>query len=427
MVTRHPIQAAPDPVAAVEALVAASETDPLYADLYLRRAEVLLAPILTRARYEQLRADRKAVADVARELRQAVDSADWGRVHALAVAAETLGGRLPTDRRLMALGEAVHGPRVLRMRPAAFALGGVAEGGGSGLARERDAVLGHLRLLIALDAAWAYLYRARLAHFEALRVGPGEAPGPGLDGPALRHEVLDAVERGDFERVERLAAAVARQGSANGHAWLAAAGPPDDLAATLPEPGPGAVRPADLGLALAELPRESDPDRFRDSLGPHPIITSGGHRYVPPAGPEALLVEIFAESEPDCRTALLESLGLPRRRGLPRLAIEDALRRHGADVCESLGLDPARFGVTCVPFDAYARLAPRYGWGREPRWTHFDGYQVTREFGLRALAGGDVRYGGPDDLVALGRNYDSERLVARFAVVQRRRLTALGS
>jgi hypothetical protein len=37
------------------------------------------------------------------------------------------------------------------------------------------------------------------------------------------------------------------------------------------------------------------------------------------------------------------------------------------------------------------------------------------------LVGGDVRFGGVHDLVAVGSDYDSDRLLARFAVVQRRR------
>ncbi len=43
---------------------------------------------------------------------------------------------------------------------------------------------------------------------------------------------------------------------------------------------------------------------------------------------------------------------------------------------------------------------------------------------LQALAGGDVRYGGLYQLLAVGRDYDSDRLLARFAVVQRARMVA---
>jgi hypothetical protein len=43
---------------------------------------------------------------------------------------------------------------------------------------------------------------------------------------------------------------------------------------------------------------------------------------------------------------------------------------------------------------------------------------------MLALAGGDVRFGGIYDMVGVGRNYDSDHIIVRFAVVQRRRMMA---
>jgi hypothetical protein len=43
---------------------------------------------------------------------------------------------------------------------------------------------------------------------------------------------------------------------------------------------------------------------------------------------------------------------------------------------------------------------------------------------LRALAGGDVRFGGLYDLLGIGRDYDTDRAMARFAVVRRERMVA---
>src|SRR5438128_11532520 len=63
--------------------------------------------------------------------------------------------------------------------------------------------------------------------------------------------------------------------------------------------------------------------------------------------------------------------------------------------------------------------------GPRPMMTHFDGYLIRTDDGrirLQALAGGDVRYGGLYDLVGVGRDYDSDHLVARFAVVHRERM-----
>jgi len=118
-------------------------------------------------------------------------------------------------------------------------------------------------------------------------------------------------------------------------------------------------------------------------------------------------------------------LGLPGRRGLPRIAIEQALLMHGARVLEKeLGLDPRVFRLVCIPSDVHLRLGEAEGWGRQPSWTHFDGYLVMPDGRLRALAGGDARFGGLYDLLGVSRDYDSDRLVARFAVVQRERMVA---
>jgi hypothetical protein len=163
----------------------------------------------------------------------------------------------------------------------------------------------------------------------------------------------------------------------------------------------------------------------------HPLVNSGGARYLPSLVAEDVLVEDFpdpADGETPPASQLLESLGLRRRRGLPRIAIEQALLTHGVRILEEeLGLDPRRFRLVCIPPDVYVRVGQAEGWGQQPYWTHFDGYLIRTVAGrvtLQALAGGDVRYGGLYELLGVGRDYDSERLLARFAVVQRARMAA---
>jgi hypothetical protein len=163
-----------------------------------------------------------------------------------------------------------------------------------------------------------------------------------------------------------------------------------------------------------------------DLLVAHASLTSGGTRYLPWFGEETLLVEIFPESDPDGRTPLLERLGLTRRRGLSRLMVEDAVRSHSVDLCREIGLDPFEFVLAPIPFDAYVRLAKRYDWGARKLWTHFDGYQVASGCRLRALVGGDVRYGGAGDLCAVQRDYDVDRIMTRFCIVRRDRFLIRG-
>ena len=124
---------------------------------------------------------------------------------------------------------------------------------------------------------------------------------------------------------------------------------------------------------------------------------------------------------------MLAALGLPGRRGVSRIAIEEALLVHGAGLysrTDSASI-PRVFRVVCVPPDVHLRLGEAEGWGRQPfSRTHFDGYLIMADGRLRALAGGDVRFGGLYDLLGIGRDYDSDRVMARFAVVHRERMVA---
>jgi hypothetical protein len=173
------------------------------------------------------------------------------------------------------------------------------------------------------------------------------------------------------------------------------------------------------------------PEAFRERmeiLMIHPLVNSGGARHLPKLVAEDVLVEDFAdpkEGEPPPPSELLAALELSSRRGLPRIAIEQALFAHGADVLEKkLGLDPRVFRLVCIPPDVHLRLGEAEKWGRQPFWTHFDGYLVMADGRLRALAGGDARFGGLYDLLGISRDYDSDRVMARFAVVRRERMVA---
>jgi hypothetical protein len=163
----------------------------------------------------------------------------------------------------------------------------------------------------------------------------------------------------------------------------------------------------------------------------HPLVNSGGARHLPAFLAEDVLVEDFPDpkdGEQPLSSPLLTTLELPGRRGLTREPIERALLTHGARVLEKeLGLDPRVFRLVCIPSDVHFRLGEAEGWGRQPSWTHFDGYLIRTVEGrlrLQALVGGDVRYGGLYDLLGVSRDYDSDRLLARFAVVHRERMVA---
>jgi hypothetical protein len=156
------------------------------------------------------------------------------------------------------------------------------------------------------------------------------------------------------------------------------------------------------------------------------FINSGGARYLPSIPAETALVEDFPEDNTaDAPSKLLAMLRLPRRRGLARAEIENALVRFGAPIlADELNLDPVEFRLLCIPYDLYMRLGPHRGWGQWHHWTHFDGYQVIHGNRLRALVGGDGRFGGVADLVSISRTDARDSVYARFAVVRRARMVA---
>jgi hypothetical protein len=161
-----------------------------------------------------------------------------------------------------------------------------------------------------------------------------------------------------------------------------------------------------------------------DLLMLHPFINSAGVRYLPRFVAELVLVEDFPEEEKYASVSeLLTALGMQRRTALSRMEIDQALLWRGAQIVKSeLGLDPQEFRLACIPFDLYSRLAPTRGWGRQKSWTHFDGFQIWKGSRLRALVGGDVRFGGRYDLCSISRADERDGVVARFAVIRRERL-----
>jgi hypothetical protein len=452
--------------ATLQMLKALSEVDLRYADRYLDRAELLLPQLLTREEYLRLRHDRDALPRAADALRQAIDSGDLARVRTLAEGAAQQQRRLAASEEVLQVADAVYGPRVLRVSPTVLALSGIVAHPSSVLERECAAVVNKLRALAAADPAWSAFYAARATHFERLEVVAEEHPLALLPPDQTRAQLLSAVEKADFTEVGRLTDTLIAETQSNVPGRVRVPPPPDSHAQALSVPLPSRAvdRARNLGLTqqtvsaarelnaylscrcgerptLPEVPLSEGhrtprgctcghacPPEVRPALREsldwlllHPFMSFTGSRYLPWFGTETLLVETFPEAEPDASSPLLESLGLPRRCGLSRMAIEDALRVHTAQVCTQLELDPFEFVLACIPFDVYVRLASIYGWGREHLWTHFDGYQVTRELTLLALVGGDITYGGADDLCAVQRNYDAERITTRFCVVRRQR------
>jgi hypothetical protein len=340
------------------------------------------------------------------------------------------------------------------------------------LAELRDSTVSRLRALSRADKEWQTFYERRIGVFSSWVAKSGISekdlqPVAGL----LEEEAAAALDAGNFEKLEQLADDLL-QPSAKVPGALSADEPIGSSLATACDYfftfSPETIKSArNLGLGLCRAPSRQEeysplcrlawhpayaqtqgnhsevvrvpdlplpegmpePLKMRIQLfAIHPFINSAGVRFLPTMVGEDLLVEDFAEPEKGSALAmsrLLELLKLPRRDQLSRLQIETALQENGSDILESeLSLDPAEFRLVCIPPDLHLRIGLERGWGQQQVWTHFDGYMMMMDGKQQALAGGDIRFGGIYDLLGIPASYRSERLIARFAVVQRKRMAA---
>lgn len=455
-------------VATAEILVRLSRADWKYTDLYLRLAERALAARCTREQFRGLTGRHALLGALAHTLRRAVQQGDWSETGKLAAEGAELRTQIQGSQSLVEVAGAVYGKRSLDPSATALALSGTVSRPAAVLEREIARLTRDLRSLADRDAGERGFYERRAGELERMVLDLPVHPPPRVDPSELRDAALVAVDAADFAEVLRVARSAAQSGT-DRLGRIRAPLPVSGWIERLEEPLPKAAleRAPRLGLAEEELEANAAfngylscgcadradfpalplgaahtaPEVHRcghvcppqvggvlkenlDTLMAHPFLTSGGTRYLPWFGAERMLVESFPENEPDARTPLLESLSLPRRQGLTRLEIEDALLFRGPQLCEELGLSATVYRVACIPFDAYKRLADRKGWGKRPLWTQFDGYQLTRDLQLHALVGGDVGFGGADDLCGVGRAYDSSHITARFVVLKRDRFEA---
>lgn len=455
----------------VERLTELSRVDWLFADLYHERAESVLSEVCSRERFLGLGAEREQLARIASELEHSLSRGDWHRVQTLARDAHQLRGRVQRSARAMDVAASVYQVQPLVARPMPLSLAGIGTLPTSYLRDELASMVDTLRALADLDRAQADFYLRRAQHYATSALESGSDSPVRVAPEGLLSALRDAAGRQDFTQVEILATTAAEE-HRDARGRVRASTPSESLeqrlGASFPPTAVDAARR--LGFEARLLPAKPElnnylsctcsesagmlessvePERrpvsactcghpcppgvrptLKDTLDlliGHVFVSSACARYLPWFGAEHVLVETFSEEPPGSPGALLDQLGLPRRIGLSHVAVEYAVLEHGPRLCREIGLDPFEFKLVCVPFDVFLRLAPGLGWGGGPRWTHFDGYQVTRDLKLLGLVGGDVRYGGPDDLCSVGADYESDRLLLRLAIVRRERLAVRAS
>ena len=464
----------------VDLLVEAAKVDTVYRDVYLRRARLLLGAMLDEFAYRAIGSTGKEIDDLMRRSRAAVVQRDWGQAAEVSAQADRLRQRNAAMGNLAAIGKEVYETDAVVFDP--FSPGkhlGPRADANQGSARAQ--LMDTLASLAKADASQRAFYDARRGYFSGLEVVISETAQKGAQRSRAQVEqlALEAAERGDSAALQQLAkelqqwkveGATTTAGSADVSAVISRYQCPVKLdapflpaviertrdlglveARTAPSPELARVREViyshvgqpvpsnpDMekegvlrarALAELEIPAELDTEEARVLAGQfiqQIFLNSGGARYVPPLSDETVLIEDFAENESaEAPSKLLQALGLAKHSGLARTEIEAALARFGPQILEErLGLDPIEFRLVCIPYDLYTRFGRDRGFGQWHHWTHFDGYQVMGGNRLRALVGGDGRFGGLYDLVSISPNDAREGVYARFAVVRRARMTA---
>jgi len=468
---------------AIQHLMKAAELDTAFRDLYLERAAKRLEPALSKVEFEQLKSQPAMVDQLMQATRQAVAQQNWSRVQELSAQVAALQGAQRAKQTDLQLAEKVYGAADVAIDPFSAAFDVLL--GRTGQAKDglRDELLTALSALEKTDRDWSSFFAARRGYFANLAIAASQ-PVKGAvsskdDVARLQQRAVEAAARGNVDELNRIAQEMlkarpeAKTGESPGEQRAGVGhGPtyPGELGEAFPSEA--VERGKHLGLAqvqtklqLPTVPKLAQEtfDRYgwhpsfpaaevakngelhlrplleqakipQEIIEPlletatlfalHPFVNSGGVRYFP-LFPESefVMVEDFPEEAvPTEPSELLSVLGLARRHGLSRVELEVRLRENGATVVrDRLGLDPTNFRLVCIPYDVYARVGQERNWGKQPRWTHVDGYQLMKGGRMRALVAGDVRFGGLFDLCSISQIDEREGVLARLAVIRRER------
>jgi hypothetical protein len=454
-------------------LLEISKLDTLYRDLYFQRARTLLEPLLSLSAYRHIKDSLAALDWTERQLKSSVERGDWKKAAELTERIRTTKSSATSSSESLKLGDAVYEDAAnVPIDP--FSSGFYAFVGGTTetLLSSKNVAVQTLTTLERVDSANKDFYARRRADCQGIpikAIGGQQQEEKGSKPSELKQEALSALDSGDLSNLERIVQKLLETPAGKEEAKKAVEVTPtevaelgDDLLYSFSDATLAGARR--LGLAPAQtksrrqfanliphgwqpsflkserrqwskdqISRLSYPSETSDKNKEaiefyllNAFMTSGGTRYHVCLVVEDLLVEDFAEPAPreeTKRSELLTALGLESRRGLTRVDIENALLQRGPDILKNeLALNPEAFRLIAIPPDLYSHLGGERGWGQKELWTHFDGYQLRESAKPQALAGGDKRFGGIRDVVSFNPTYTNDRIIVRFAVVQRKRL-----
>lgn len=454
-------------------LIEVSKLDTLYRDLYLQRARELMSTTLSEAAYTNIKEGTAVLGLLEHQLRAAIEQGNWKRACEFTDRVSQIRKTAAAKSASIGLAEVVY-DRSANVPVDPFSPGfHVFLNASTEKLREwREHALEILSRLARMDSSMQDLYARRLADFQALKIAAQteqKDQTAAAGATALRQEALSALDSGNLSQLNRVLEELMQKAQVKEIKQESAAITQtedvdlgQDLLFSFSETTLAAARKLGLahvrthsrrhfgyltpyGWQPAFLKTESkhwarnqlmnlinpahSADHLRDAIELfllNPLINSGGTHYRACLVAEDLLVEDFAEPERRtelAHTEVLTALGIQTRWGLTRIEIENALLQHGPRILkEQLGLDPEVFRLVAIPADIYIDLGPERGWGQKEIWTHFDGYWVREGGKLQPLAGGDKRFGGVHDIISFSPAYSTDRLLARFAVVQRKRM-----
>jgi len=466
-----------DPISLVSALVDVGNIDTVYRDLYLARAQALFAPVMSRDDFHGMEKEQSLAAALPLAVARAFEKGNWPEVKELSLRVDALKHEVTDAAKRFETARGVYAVTDVKLDPFCHSLRTFARVSASELPALQARVAEQLTMLEQSDVPWREFYAGRRTVFQTrapITLAPSVGGGSrGTSPDGIREAAAQALKAGDMKRLAELADVLPTVTAGAGGGTPSKAAATSGTISASPQASRDLVsswssdtlaRARQLGLAARHLESRAELASLRayawspasdesrhDTIKPvtlpsgspkglrdlvevfmiHPLANSGGARHLPALVAEDVLVEDFPDlkdGEQPPASPLLTTLELPGRRGLTREAIEEALLTHGPRVLEKeLGLDPRVFRLVCIPSDVHFRLGETEGWGRQPCWTHFDGYLIRTVEGrlrLQALVGGDARYGGLYDLLGVSRDYGSDHLIGRFAVVRRERMVA---
>ena len=455
-----------DKISLTKKIIDVADVDTVFRDIYIEHAKDLLSDTLTPDKYQDIIKEKNMLARLPNSINEAMEKNDWAAVKELSIRMKDLHRWTESNQYLFDIGRKVYSSNFIYINP--FSPGLYHEAGVSinDLPEIRKDIIKKLEDIILTDKSMNDFYLSRKNYFNSIQVGKTGEDEIGNDEMDLEEQAKLALEHGDISRLEELSEKILemnKQGGISAKDQSSDSGGAKDAEGRLfefPEnilekakklglkPFRVDASPKYASLCMHAVRREFKVDKssawkrimadplFKDGISDalktrtevfskHLVINSMGSRHLPDYVVEDLLAEDFPEEQSGDtgETPLLKHLGFKTRRGLSRLAIEHSLFINGYRIVkDELGLDPALFILICIPSDIYLRLGEKMEWGRHEIWTHFDGYGIMQHSMFNAMAGGDVRFGGLFDLVTIGREYESDHVTVRFAVVQRKRM-----